>query len=165
MPNFNKQTERVPGTRSTAMRWKLLLLLFCAVSLISLSTSAAAEEHEQEQDDATDDDYDAVAAENEEQTEPEEQTDPSDEPEDTDQKTNEDVIDVDTDAVDEGKDKKGRYYNYADFLSELDMSDSNYNWEGKLDQFFWFFFYYLEKDESSHLLYAHGIRLNLLAVA
>ncbi|XP_040173081.1 protein mesh isoform X1 [Anopheles arabiensis] len=116
------------------MRWKLLLLLFCAVSLISLSTSAAAEEHEQEQDDATDDDYDAVAAENEEQTEPEEQTDPSDEPEDTDQKTNEDVIDVDTDAVDEGKDKKGRYYNYADFLSELDMSDSNYNWEDPMNR-------------------------------
>uniref|UniRef100_A0A182SRA3 Uncharacterized protein n=1 Tax=Anopheles maculatus TaxID=74869 RepID=A0A182SRA3_9DIPT len=115
------------------MRWKLLLLLFCAVSLISLSTNAVAEEYDQEQDDATgsDDDYDAVAPDSEDQTEPE-QSEPTDgDQEDTDQKPNEDLVDIDTAAVDEIKAKQGRYYNYDDFMSSIDLSDSNYNWEGK----------------------------------
>lgn len=127
------------------MRWKLVVLLFCAVALLGRTIPARAEEGGD--DDVTSETDVESASENvEEETESvvvpqEEKTEVvaaaadgddagDDDGEDT--RVDEDAVEVDPQAgAAKAEGKKGRYLNYDYYSSNLDSYDPNYNWEGR----------------------------------
>lgn len=118
------------------MRWKVLLLLFCAVALLERTITVQAADGA---DDVTEEDEtEEVAASGNDNVEQETESvldhddeEPGDDSENEETQVNEDAVEVDSQTPGKPEGKKGRYQNYDDFLSNLDTYDDSYNWEGK----------------------------------
>lgn len=123
------------------MRWKLWVVLFCAVAVLDRTIPVKAES----EDDVIEDTAVESASETvEDETEPVTQdekpaesesvngVDDDDDGEDNeDTRVDEDAVEVDPQAAAKAEGKKGRYLNYDYYSSNLDTYDVNYNWEGK----------------------------------
>lgn len=120
------------------MRWKWLLVLSLLITLSALSVNGNDDEEEKvaENDESVKEDeqiYDEE--ENVDESVNEDEKDPVDDPGEIisavqqEESTNEDTVDVEI----VGKSKqRGNLYNYEDYIaSNLDTSDTNYNWNGE----------------------------------
>lgn len=123
------------------MRWKWLLVITILISLTALSVQGNDDEEEKvvaesvsENPPETEGD-DKAYDDDEEENKNDENKDPVDDPSEpvnimkAEESTNEDSVDVGN--VSQSK-KKGRYYNYDDYLaSAIDGSDNNYDWNSE----------------------------------
>ncbi|XP_055535927.1 protein mesh isoform X1 [Wyeomyia smithii] len=118
------------------MRWKFALLLLAAVAVLERTVPVYAEEDVAEGESETVE----LSAENVEQDtqaapvsqEVNEEATESEDPDDEDTKVDEDAVEVD--PASSVKTRKGKYYNYDDFLSNLDTYDSNYDWSDPMNR-------------------------------
>lgn len=119
------------------MRWKWLLVITIIVSLTALSVQGNDDDEEEKVVDVesvSDNPKEEEGDESYDDDNGDENKDPVDDPsedvniEKAEESTNEDAVDVG--AVSDKK--KGRYYNYDDYLaSALDASDSGYDWNSE----------------------------------
>uniref|UniRef100_A0A8D8KF84 (northern house mosquito) hypothetical protein n=1 Tax=Culex pipiens TaxID=7175 RepID=A0A8D8KF84_CULPI len=124
------------------MRWKGLLLLLCAVALLDRTIPVRADDGDGDDviaDDVTeepseDQDTEVAVSDGEEDAKEEDEDGLA-----ALTRVDEDAVEVDSSATASEKPagKKGKYYNYDDFLSNLDTYDSNYDWNEQNDGSFW----------------------------
>uniref|UniRef100_A0A1Q3FJ17 Putative mucin/alpha-tectorin n=2 Tax=Culex tarsalis TaxID=7177 RepID=A0A1Q3FJ17_CULTA len=122
------------------MHWKVLLLLFCAVALLDRTIPVRADG---EDDDVIADDVTEEPSEDQDAEEVAMNGDDGEEAREGDDedlaalaRVDEDAVEVDSSATASEKPsgKKGKYYNYDDFLSNLDTYDPNYDWNDPMQR-------------------------------
>ncbi|XP_055617268.1 protein mesh isoform X2 [Toxorhynchites rutilus septentrionalis] len=125
------------------MRWQLLLLLFCTVAVLERTIVVKADDADVTDDGETIHSSGSGKLEDEE-TETEtvseiEDGEATDQSESEDTKVDEDAVEVDPNANarsdgDKPVGRRGKYYNYDDFLSNLDSFDPNYDWSNPINR-------------------------------